>query len=280
MMERIIVAHELTHALQDRVSDMLALQERGKDDSDAGYASSAVMEGMASVSMFVAGQGMKLESLPKLGGLMRMSMAAADANPNMQVFAKAPFYMRELLISPYAEGADFVQAYLEANPEAKQAELLERLPSSSEQILHYDKYAEVDKPSKIDLSALDNALPEGWEPFYSNTLGEFDIRVLCQMFEQTKEEAIGIAEGWDGLRFAAYSNGSGELLLLATSVWDSEADAEEFEAGISKLYTEIHGEQGFATSRQGARVSLIVGSLEGEAAGAAMAALAAAPATE
>ena len=280
VIERVLVAHELTHALQDRVTDMMALQEVAKEDTDAGYANSAAMEGMASVSMMVAVQGVKLEMLNKLGGLMRMSMAAADNDPNMQVFANAPFYMRELLISPYAEGADFVLAYLKANPEAKLVGLFERLPDSSEQILHYDKYAEIDKPTKIDLSGVDGVLPEGWQKFYSNTIGEFDIRVLCQMFEQTKENAVEIAAGWDGLRFSGYNNAEDELLVVATSIWDSEADAEEFEAGIAKLYGEIYGEQGFSVGRQGVRVSLIVGSVEAGTLEAVLAALATAPATE
>ena len=278
--EKVIVAHELTHALQDRVVDLLTLQRAGDEDTDRGYAVTATMEGMASVSMMVAGYGMALNSLPKLGGMMRMSMAAAGSNPLMKTFAASPKYLQETLISPYAEGADFVQAFLKAHPDEKLAALLAKLPESSEQILHYEKYAEGDSPTSIDISGVDCMLPGGWKPYYENTLGEFDVRILCEINKMTKEEAAGIAAGWDGIRFKAFIDDQGELLLLGASVWDSEADANEFAAGLSKLLSGFHDPELTAVECSGNRVQFIIGEPEGAVRRSLLDALATAPVAE
>ncbi|HUX08355.1 MAG TPA: hypothetical protein VMX35_13700 [Acidobacteriota bacterium] len=279
IIERVLVAHELTHALQDRVVDLLALQQQAKDNTDLGYANTSVMEGMASVTMFVAGQGMQLKSLPDIGGLMRMSMGSAASNPMMQVFAASPQYLQETLISPYAEGASFMQAYIKANPEAKPITIFERMPESSEQILHYAKFAEGDSPTAIDLSSIDPALPEKWRPFYGNVLGEFDIKVLCQLHDSTKETAEETAAGWDGIHFRAFVDSADKLIILGASVWDSETDAAEFAEALEQVLIQIHGESNVAVAQSADRVEFIVGEVTAETRTAALKALAAASAT-
>jgi hypothetical protein len=277
MVERVLVAHELTHALQDRVFDLQKMMEESSVDVDRGYAQSSVMEGMASVTMFVAGQGMQLKSLPDLGGLMRMSMGAAGSNPIMKVFAASPKYLQETLISPYAEGASFMQAFLKANPDEKMSAILARMPESGEQILHYDKYAEGDEPTVIDLSAVGAALPASWTPYYDNTLGEFDIRVLCQLNEQTTKEAKEIAAGWDGIHFVSFTDGEDDLLVLGTSIWDSEDDAAEFAAGLETVLSAVHDESDFTVQFVGERVNFVIGRLSHESLQAALEALTMAP---
>ncbi len=277
IIERVLVAHELTHALQDRVVDLLALQEEAKGNTDLGYARTSVMEGMASVTMFVAGQGMQLKSLPDIGGMMRMSMGSAAGNPMMKVFAASPQYLQETLISPYAEGASFIQAYIKANPEAKPSAIFDNMPESSEQILHYAKYAEGDRPTAIDLSGIDAALPLNWEPFHSNVLGEFDIKVLCQLHEPTKENADVTAAGWDGIHFRAFIDQEDNLVILGASVWDSEADASEFAESLAEVLIPIHGENNVAVMQHADRVEFLVGAISSEIREAALEALAAAP---
>jgi hypothetical protein len=273
IVERVFVAHELTHALQDRVVDLQKMMEESTVDVDRGYAQTSVMEGMASVTMLVAGQGIPLKSLPDVGGMMRLSMKAAAGNPIMKVFASSPKYMQESLISPYAEGASFVQAYLKANPEEKQVSIFSRMPASSEQILHYDKYSEGDMPTTIDLSGVEAVLPAGWTPYYDNTLGEFDLRVLCELNEKTAKEANEIAAGWDGISFISFTNADDDLLILGASVWDSDDDASEFAAGLETVLGAIHQRGTFTVQEAGVRVSFVIGSLEEQTLGAVLDAL-------
>src|SRR5262245_1836432 len=66
-MDRIIVAHELTHALQDRVADIPAQDPRCLADLDFEFALHAILEGMATVVMTANAGGRDLNTLPDLG---------------------------------------------------------------------------------------------------------------------------------------------------------------------------------------------------------------------
>lgn len=187
-------------------------------------------------------------------------MSMMSSNPMMKELMSVPEYLRESLISPYAEGASFVQAFLRKNPDAKPAALMSKMPVSSEQILHIDKYLEEDIPTAIDLTTVSALLPAAWQFKFSDNLGEFDVKVLCGLFEETKPSAGEIAAGWDGLQYASYVNGD-KRLLLGVSVWDSEADAAEFAAGIDKILSEKHGSGNNVVKLKGMTVAFAAGDL-------------------
>lgn len=279
LMEKTIAAHELTHALQDQALDLLPLQQKFRYDGDRGYALSALMEGMASVIMTTALSGGQIEKQPDMGAMMRASMSMMANSPEMQVLAKSPAYLRETLISPYAEGASFVQAWAKANPGRPVVELFDRLPVSAEQILHSGKYLSADIPHRIDLDSVAESMPAGWEKHYHNTLGEFDLRVLFAENVPTKSEAVALAEGWDGLSFVSFRNGDA-LVVLGVSVWDSEADAIEFAEALEIVMVALHGEAGSSVGREGTRVVFAAGMLHGLPVSDILTTLKAAPAAE
>jgi hypothetical protein len=78
-------------------------------------------------------------------------------------------------------------------------------------------------------------VPLGWSPFYANTLGAFDLLLLFQTCDGTSGSAADMASGWDGFRFEAYVDSTQHLLLLGSSVWDSDEDASEFCDGFSRV---------------------------------------------
>lgn len=259
MIERTITAHELTHALQDQAIDLKTKMEENKDNGDAGYALQCLMEGQASVVMMTAMTGGRGDKLPNLGAMMRMQMTASANMPQMKVFSASPKYLQETLISPYAEGADFVQAYLKQYPDDSIADMFERLPVSGEQILHIEKYVENDRPEAIDVEeAAGQYLSADWEMYYDNILGEFDIRVMASLHKEFEAAANAIAEGWDGIDYVVFSNGE-KRLLVGSSMWDSEADAEEFAAALKSILSGLHGEANTFVERKGARVSFVAG---------------------
>jgi hypothetical protein len=47
----------------------------------------------------------------------------------LPAFAEAPTYVREILLSPYIEGARFVQWYLRQHPESSMADIFDDLPA-------------------------------------------------------------------------------------------------------------------------------------------------------
>jgi hypothetical protein len=163
------------------------------------------------------------------------------------------------LISPYAEGGAFAEAWLEASTGTKIGAMLDRMPMTSEQVLHFDKYAKPDKPALINMSRVSSGLPPGWTFYTGNTLGEFDLRVLFSLYDETRRLGDDAAAGWDGLRFEAYTDSLDRLLLVGASAWDSEADAVEFSDALRKVLTAARDAEDFAAAEEGATVRFVVG---------------------
>jgi hypothetical protein len=260
--QKLIASHELTHALEDRVVDILEEAKTGLTNLDYEYAFRSIIEGIATVVMIAYTQDLALDGIPDTRAIMRTSFERKAGDPTMKALAGSPPYLKELLISPYAEGGAFVQAWHRANPDMDLAALMTKVPPSSEQVLHPEKYFEPDEPTVIDLHGIERALPEEWDSFYTNTLGEFDLLTLFSLHEQTSADAGDIASGWDGLRFRAFHHQSGQLVLLGSSVWDSEKDAEEFHAGFSAVLAGISGPGSYALVRNGVYVDFVIGPVE------------------
>jgi hypothetical protein len=259
MYQNMIVSHELTHALQDRVVDIVAESEAALEDIDYEYAFRAAIEGMATVVMVAYMQQLDLDDLPDTRLFMRTGFEQRSRDPGLRALFASPKYLREVTISPYAEGGAFVQAWLRANPDRELVSLFERIPASSEQVLHPEKYEQQDEPTQIDLSAADAAIPREWEIFYRNTLGEFDLLTLFDIHNETSADASDLASGWDGLRFEAYEDEGEQLVIVGSSVWDSEADAGEFHAGFSEVLAGLRDTGDFEVIHRGEHVDFVIG---------------------
>lgn len=259
--QKLIVSHELCHALQDRVIDIAAQSKTCLADLDREYALRATIEGMATVVMLAYSQGLSIDQVPDGAALMRAGFAQNRKNPGMKALASSPEYLSESLISPYADGAAFAQAWLRANPGSRLGAMLERMPLTSEQVLHFESYLAGDSPTPVDLSGIESVLPEGWSLFHANTLGEFDLRLLLEGFEETKAGASEAAAGWDGLWYRAYAGPDGALLLAGCSVWDTDNDAREFGDQFLKVLAR-HRPDRSGLVREGRTVGFVIGPVD------------------
>lgn len=257
--QKMIVSHEVCHALQDRVIDIVARSRETLDDIDGEYAVRATIEGMATVVMLAYCQDLPIERVPDTRSTMRVGFSGNLKNPGMKALAASPVYLQESLISPYAEGGALAQAWLKANPGTKIGAMLARMPTTSEQVLHFDKYVELDQPTPIEMSGVSSRLPPGWRFYTANTLGEFDLRILFGLYEETRSAAEKAAAGWDGLRFQAYTDSLDRLLLVAVSAWDSEADADEFTAALRGVLAATGAADDAAVAQRGRTVRFVVG---------------------
>ena len=256
MYQDMIASHELTHALQDRELDIVAQSRTALKDLDYEYAFRATIEGMATVVMVAYTNNLPFDNLPDTRVFMRSGFGQKD----LRVF---PHYLREVLISPYAEGGAFVQKWLETNSHKKLVSLFDDLPTTSEQILHPEKYLDRDDPTPIDMSGVADAVPAGWDPYYTNTLGEFDLLTLFRMYPATNSGAAEAAAGWDGLRFDAYLSDD-DLIVVGSSVWDSGRDAEEFLSALSQVLADTSEPETYTVTQSGARVDFIIGRVPGD----------------
>ncbi len=266
-MRRMVIAHELTHALQDRVVDMEALFRRDLENLDRSFAGRSVFEGMASMVMLSVGRGLPLDELPDVGAYMRQTFTRGAGDLVREGRTAPPRLVIAYLFEPYVVGSTFVQEVYAARPGEPLAELLDRMPVSSEQILHVEKYLEGDEPEEIDLTPLTGRLPSGWRAFHSNCLGEHDLRLLGEIHGVPPAEAVRAAEGWDGWRFTAFTNGSDAVAVVGISAWDSAGDAAEFAAMFEPILSDLHGPERFLLRCEGNRVRFVTGLDRGSAAG-------------
>jgi hypothetical protein len=211
--------------------------------------------------------------------LLQGTRSAMDANPAFPAFARSPHYSKELIFGCATDGVAFLRKWLDDHPDSPAVALLDDLPASGEQILHYEKHVSGDRPAVIDLSSLAKRLPEDWRPYYENSLGEFTLRALCESHEATRDSSSAIAAGWDGCRIRAFETGKDGLVVLGHSNWDSEKDAAEFRRGFSSLLQASRETADWEVRAERSRVVFVIGLPDQEERSSVLDALADAPVT-
>lgn len=238
-LDKVTTAHEIVHALQDQHFDLLALDEsiEGEDES---FAMTALIEGDATVAMTLY----MLEYLDpmELAQIFEDSMLNAGES---EVLESAPRYVSESLTFPYEAGQAFVEAlYQEGGFELVDA-AFDDPPTSTEQILHPEKYLtdQRDEPRDVSTSDLSQTLGDGWELVTGDTIGEWDIQIMLE--ELNASNASDAAQGWGGSEYAIYQSESDALATLTTA-WDSDEDRQEFIDSLQGALDELEQEGSLA----------------------------------
>ena len=231
LLQRGVVAHEVTHALQDQHFDLERWLSALPPTEDGALARAAVAEGDAMAAMIaylLAPMGARVEDLPPISGLLDgQGTAIADAYPT---FEAAPAALQRLLLFPYVEGSDFVRAALEGGGWTAVDRLYRDPPASTEQILHPERYfGSRDEPQAVDLPVEADSLP----PLTEGSWGEFGTRLaLAAVLADSALPAVA-ARGWDGDRYGLWRTSQGVRYVWIT-VWDSPAFAERFAEAYSQ----------------------------------------------
>ncbi|HEX8097935.1 MAG TPA: hypothetical protein VF507_07860, partial [Pyrinomonadaceae bacterium] len=152
-----VMAHELTHALQDQHFSLLRRFEKWpKDDSDAEMAAHALVEGDASYVM------VHYISRSPLRALAFMKSLGQNSTGSEQI-DRAPRALRESLLFPYQQGMEWVMVLYKRNGWATVTQAFTDLPQSTEQILHVEKYFAREAPVKVSLGDVSGLLGPGWK---------------------------------------------------------------------------------------------------------------------
>jgi hypothetical protein len=237
-MESLLV-HECTHAVQDMNFDLSALTQRTPGAGDRNAALEAVAEGDALLMeqvltsiLLPAGITVKQMKL-----MMQMAPAQGDA------MAKAPGFLRSVLLFPYLYGYVLVRnAYAQGGYEAVNA-LFESPPASTEQVIHPERLG-VDPPVEVDLQ-----LPASLEPLYrlasEDVMGEFATSAWLEEWI-VPHDAREAAAGWGGDRYVFLWPSSKKVgedhldhgVFVMMSTWDPgpggepDAEAVQFAAAL------------------------------------------------
>jgi hypothetical protein len=226
---RVILAHELTHALQDQHFNLLHLPLEIKDNDDRAVAASALVEGEATIVM--SDYMMRNMSLRAL-----KDNVSSAFTQNMDQLQKAPRYLREELVFPYLRGQAFCEALIEHGGYDEISRAFAHPPSSTSQILHPQKYLAEPREDPIVIGWPDTACG-GQKPDVDNVLGELGIRIqLADAVDGQTAESV--AAGWRGDRYLSFH--SGESLLWKTKWATDTAAAKFFEAELQELEKRYH----------------------------------------
>jgi hypothetical protein len=258
--ERMVLAHELTHALDDQYIDLADLMKPGTGTEDTEFVAAAVGEGSATSLMLqsmLAGQKSGRFSLAELSSYVSTELARA------QTLEQLPRYFSAMFGS-YVVGAAFLAkgdlSSLMAMPDNRsigEALLAARRtpPRSSEQILHPEKYWDApraDQPIVFDDRAVAAWLARpGRRVIHRDTLGEFltanltappdTARGLADLQNVAAWTNVGAA-GWGGDRFYLLGSRSEPEALKTTdglqgiwmTAWDTPKDRDEFVTALEK----------------------------------------------
>ena len=220
MMVRVVMAHELVHALQDQYTRLNAIL-RLRRQNDRQMAGQAVMEGQATVASFAAlapgGQAIDFEH-----AWASVRQGLRDQQASQPVFAAAPHFVQEFLLFPYLAGGEFIQQYDASRLHPEEEPWGERLPISTEQILHLSKYTARERPAAVTIAA-----PRGDTLVYDDDFGEFQTRTVLESWGVPSEVAIAASAGWNGDHYALFGTRAGPVVVWA-SAWDTPGDADEF----------------------------------------------------
>jgi len=235
---RVVLVHELVHALQDQ---LLGLGERYEDDRDADEdnAFRSLVEGDATLAMLgyiVEEQGGTLDMMIDAPGGLGSLLDTAGPLPG-DLLARAPAIVRVSLVVPYLQGAVFCSnLYRDGGWPAVNAAHLAP-PRSMEQVLHYEKYVEDERPDPIALPPLPHLEAAGYVAGPEDTLGELELGVYLGQGDPDGADPE-VAVGWSGDRARVYlRDGEANAVVWYTS-WDDRAAARRVELRAREL---LHG---------------------------------------
>ncbi|MDP9266832.1 MAG: hypothetical protein M3P27_00725 [Acidobacteriota bacterium] len=225
--QKAVLAHELTHALQDQSFDLEELLRhdlKEEDQSKAlkahapieirpdepGTARQAVIEGQAMVVLvdyMLAPSGHSLADSPLIGEMVKAG--AKRQTDEMPLMSHAPLYLRDSLMFPYTYGMDFVADMLHrGGKELAFAGVLSKPPRNTREVMEPKAYVAGEKIESLTLPNMRQLLGKAYEPYDVGSVGEFDVHGLLKQFagEKTAER---LSPKWRGGAYYASERTSG-----------------------------------------------------------------------
>ncbi len=262
-----VLAHELTHALQDQKVNLTKWSAISKNDTshnvqednrhlqvdEADTAREAVAEGQA-MAVFVdytlRPTGKTIADAPGLAAHLQDQITDTSGSP---VMARAPLLLQQSLLFPYSYGLSFEQAILiKAGKQAAFADVLADPPSSSFQIMHPAAYMAHAPVPVLRLPDIHPLLDPEYTPYDVGVMGELDVRILTELFGG-REIATALSPEWNGGVYyaaqrksavtAAEKNSTASIAMLYYSRWKNPDSARSFQriyaAQIPRKYSNV-----------------------------------------
>ena len=249
--QKSVLAHELTHALQDQKVDLSKWSEVGakgiaknsaedsehirNDEGDT--AREAVTEGQA-MAVFVdyglKDSGKTIADAPDMGPKLKEMTEDTGGSP---LLARAPLLLQKSLLFPYGDGLAFEHRVLvKAGRDAAFAGVLARPPSSSFEIIHPDAYLAHTPVPVLRMPDIHPLLDADYTPYDEGVMGELDVRIIAELFGG-QQIAAALSPAWKGGIYyaaqrksatAAQKETPASLGIFYYSKWENEDSARSF----------------------------------------------------
>ena len=247
-----VLAHELTHALQDQSFDIEKWMKGSAEAADnkkidpnpsdiendeESAARQAIVEGQAMVVLLdysLAPQGKSTLDSPQIVDALEQGMLQGTADSPK--FRDAPMFLKEELTFPYRYGLDFTRALLKAGgKDLAYAGAFKDPPKTTREIMEPQTYLTHEKLEPLKMIDMDTDFKR-YDPFDIGAMGEFDVDVLVEQYAG-RDEATAIYPAWRGGYYFAGKprlDKSAPIGVLYVSRWSSPAKAAEFAAVYAK----------------------------------------------
>jgi hypothetical protein len=246
-----VLAHELTHALQDQRVDLEKWNDQTPDDvsttaaedsdhlakDELDTARDAVVEGQATAVMMdyiLKPMGKSLVKDPEVMDLVKQQMSGPSDSP---VLARAPLLLSESLLFPYREGLSFEQdVWMDQGQGAAFSGALDRPPTSSWEILNPREYEHKSTPTVPLLPNIHLLVDKLYRPYDIGQVGQLDLHILAGIFGGDTA-AADLTPAWNGGIYwagqrlsatVAEQNTTNSLALFYLSAWKNAASAQAF----------------------------------------------------
>lgn len=215
----VLIAHELTHALQDQHYQLRDFMGDSSDDQT--LARQALVEGDAVVTSIEYVQ-QRMQQRPMFWDTMASLMNVFRMQSSFAKLKQAPGFVKSFLLFPYEEGQTFVSSLRASRDWDDFAAIYKQPPGSTEHILHPSTFLASDQPQTLTLK-----LPQpGYRTLLSGVLGEMTLQLLFR-HHLPLTEARQAARGWKGDYYEVLERQGHTVLQMLTS-WDTPTDAQEF----------------------------------------------------
>lgn len=254
-----LLAHELTHALQDQNFGLESELDKLRDNSDESLALKSVAEGDATIAGFAVVVG-------------RMDSAVADTLTDHlkdlpQTFAAqtkdVPRGLSIPLMFQYSDGVRFVaEAYKRGGWNAVDA-LFRKPPLSTQEIIDPALYFDHPMPPvNVTVAGCAPAMP-GWKKIDEDTYGELELQIILERGLGKGAPEMALARRWAGDHMVILKRDSAVAVVWIIVFRDSRA-AANFERVYAHLLDRISYTTPHHVERKSDAVLVIAGTGAGD----------------
>ena len=262
--QRPVMAHELTHALQDQNFDLQKFgKETARNDAEkrgdintavsldeVSTARTAMVEGQGMISLvdyMLKDYGRTAADAPEAVDMLGSSMEKSNDSP---VFEEAPMLLRESLLFPYQSGMKFVdQVLIAKGKDGAFAGMFARPPQTSYEVMNPQQYLAGKVPTQVALPDLAKLLGKGYAEYDLGAMGELDVELFLKQFSDVAMTKA-LTPQWDGgayyaaLKKDADPQQTSSIALVYVGQWKSpeaaQAFAKVYAASVLKKYSSVH----------------------------------------